>query len=277
MKKNPIIIIIIVLSLTYSLLLQSCNNKGSDPSPVPSQPINCNYAGEVSDGYKSYDIVYDSINRFKKVSFYNGDSSNTVASYITFMYDSKNRLIRNDEFDNQTNKLTDYHKYTYNADSTLASDSTYSDTSAALTGNFILEAYNIYSYNASKQITRMNSYDIIYHFLNNTSTVYFIYSLDVNGNVSEAIQYNSADNSLLQTFTYTYDSYKVPSRFIYFDKPINGMNKNNRLTEVDRDNSGTIFNNRSSTFTYNSDGKPITETANVNGSTENITYLYTCN
>ena len=277
---------ITLLFIAGSFMIISCHKSHETPTPVSSPSTSglpsasgCYLVDESINGIKAdsfsyysngkdsviiiYDstgkvsstvsLLYNSNSSFSKISF-----SKTIGSgYITFKYDSENRPIG---------------QYTY----------------INLLGAQKIDSVNFTYAGSSSNIVKETNYtisNVILGTSNSVSVSYYTY--DGNGNV--LTETDSSSGALTDVYTYTYDSHAAPAG-VALSNAISEFNssnkypdiaylntKNNVLSMTHKNGSGSqMSDSYTATYTYDSNGNPITEAMVIGGKTYNSTYKYIC-
>jgi len=245
-----------VLAITLSLFV-GCNKNNGSPSVSPVyllSVIKTTANGKLTDSsvYK-----YDTQNRI--IEFTDVPNNNTDVKYI---YDANGHLNEVDTYHN--NLIYTKSIYTYSTNSINQQVNSYSNGSVASTSNLVL------TINSSQQITKVGV----------DANDYNTYTYDASGNQATYNQYIS--NNLTgpyYAYVYTYDNNKNPFLNTKGDFYVSqyGASVNNVIKQtVTSVNSSTpyVFNY---TYTYNTDGYPITRTGTTTGIADQhvvVTYTY---
>jgi len=174
--------------------------------PVASgcQLLSTNYYFQFSgDYYQSY--IYDSENKLTKTTF-SSKQGNVLSYYNIYSYDAQGRIIKATTYNN-ADTITNYTTYAYNANNTVAADTSYArnDTGA---GKLVSTGYNSYVYDNLGRVYQTEQYvnqnqntNLPPNF---TYLGYFTYVYDTKGNVLQETIFS--DNIEFETATYIYDT-----------------------------------------------------------------------
>jgi|GEM_PF-3475699 len=118
-----------------------------------------------------------------------------------FEYDNSNKLIKMDYGDEY------YNTFEYDSDNRLTRSNTFEDDS--------LYKYELYSYNSSNQIIKIQSYD-----KDDVAKSYYVHEYDINGNVIKKTQYN-LNGTLVLYYTFLYDESNnmINEKYYWADYP----------------------------------------------------------
>jgi hypothetical protein len=261
----------LVLGLAVLLAIRcGKQNKQDDPDPINSQRQQCIITSIVETRFNSPNTTAFYYNPQRVLMGYNnGDRYSSTKDSVSLLYDSAGELDKVIEYENGIVK--GYITYDFNSAGLLNKASTFHGTFGS--GTAALVMYNTFEYNSANKLIKINSF--------NGQHQAFVYSKYIYPSATSVRNeiYQIANNDTLplgQIREYTFDNNKSFQNLLGPAYRVGQISENNPLT-LKITYPGIDTANYSYSYTFNSYGFPISETAYFNGNqSSNTIYNYDC-
>lgn len=254
------------LFVVAALTLTSCGNDDDDnPQPGTGVEAACKLTNIMygdSEGDESNNVVeYNAKGLISKVTYSYSDGEEEIEGYTTFTYDSNDRLVKEEEFEN--GELYEYRVYTY--------------SNGVLSKREEFDAENVsdgvetFKYDASKRIIEITeSYD------GETYKTTFTYNSQ--GNISKSEGFYEGELEYTDIYS-GYDNKNTPFSAVKgFIEPWMGSSKNNpgKITTTFEMDGEEYSYEVDYSYTYNDKGFPTRVIETFNGEEYETNYTYQC-